>query len=105
MIESKELKYRNRVQFHSSGRKLGFKKRNSDDIVSIDHCPILVDGLNAYLENPTVIGESRTTLFSENNNYSIGGVDTSSVVKIKNKDIEFNPGGFFQSKGIINFIL
>lgn len=34
------LRYRNRVQFHHAGGKLGYYKRGSHDLVAIDDCPI-----------------------------------------------------------------
>lgn len=36
----KEFRYRNRIQLHHSGPRIGFFKRNSHDIIDIDDCPI-----------------------------------------------------------------
>jgi 23S rRNA (uracil1939-C5)-methyltransferase len=41
----KELRYRNRIQIHAQGGKLGFHKRASHDIVNIFDCPITEEGL------------------------------------------------------------
>ena len=47
----KEFGYRSRVQWHlnPNTREIGYYKRNSRDLVSIDHCPKIVPELNALL--------------------------------------------------------
>jgi 23S rRNA (uracil1939-C5)-methyltransferase len=41
----KEFRYRNRIQLHQVGAKVGFFKRNSHDIVDINDCPITEEPL------------------------------------------------------------
>jgi 23S rRNA (uracil1939-C5)-methyltransferase len=47
----KEFGYRSRAQWHvnPNTREIGYYKRNSRDLVAIDHCPKLVPELNAAL--------------------------------------------------------
>jgi len=47
-----EFGYRSRAQWHinTASRQVGYYKRNSRDLVSIDECPILVPELNAELK-------------------------------------------------------
>lgn len=47
-----EFGYRSRAQWHinTASRQVGYYKRNSRDLVSIDDCPILVPELNAELK-------------------------------------------------------
>ena len=47
----KEFGYRSRVQWHlnPNTREIGYYKRNSRDLVPIDHCPKIVPELNAVL--------------------------------------------------------
>jgi 23S rRNA (uracil1939-C5)-methyltransferase len=47
----KEFGYRSRAQWHlnPSTREIGYYKRNSRDLVAIDHCPKIVPELNAVL--------------------------------------------------------
>lgn len=97
IVPSADRGYRNRVQFHIDGKKIGFKKKFSDEVIGIDSCPLLVKGLNKFINNGLDTSDKRVTLFSPDDAYYIGGVDRECVVKIKNRDIAFNPKGFFQS--------
>ena len=47
----KEFEYRSRAQWHANSRekRIGYYKRNSNDLVEIDSCPKLTDDLNAVL--------------------------------------------------------
>lgn len=96
-IESKEKGYRNRIQLHYDGVNLGFKKNKSNDIIAIDECPLLVQGLNHFIQNPNNLVEGRNTLFSNGIDCKIGGVDKENSIDIAGHKIWFNPGSFFQS--------
>ncbi len=45
----KPFLYRNRVQFHHSGNKLGYFKRGSNELVAIDQCPIAEAPINELI--------------------------------------------------------
>jgi 23S rRNA (uracil1939-C5)-methyltransferase len=96
-FESVSTGYRNRVQFHISGDIIGFKKRQSNKIIPIKKCPLLVHGLNDYLLQDHTYDSNRVTVFSDGIKNYVGGLDKDCVVSIQNKDIIFNPCGFFQS--------
>ena len=95
--KSRERGYRNRVQFHKKGDIYGFKRKSDNDIVSIDSCPLLVDGLNIVLMDKYPGDDGRYTLFSNGNDFYTGDVDGECSANIMGKDIFFNPGSFFQS--------
>jgi 23S rRNA (uracil1939-C5)-methyltransferase len=44
-----EFRYRNRIQLHHSGPRMGFFKRNSHEIVDIDDCPITEEVLSSRI--------------------------------------------------------
>jgi 23S rRNA (uracil1939-C5)-methyltransferase len=60
----KEFGYRTRVRWHTDerGGEVGFKRRNSDEVIAIDHCPILDDGLNTAIND---VASNRGDLPSE----------------------------------------
>lgn len=45
----KEFRYRNRIQLHYSGSRIGFYRRGSHEIVDIDDCPITDERLSAMI--------------------------------------------------------
>lgn len=96
-ISSKDQGYRNRVQLHCHGDITGFKKRQSDEIINIKNCPLLVDGLNNMLSKKNSFSKERITLFSDGVDNYIGGFDKSCTISILGKKVSFNPEGFFQS--------
>ncbi|QQS33807.1 MAG: class I SAM-dependent RNA methyltransferase [Acidobacteriota bacterium] len=54
----KQFGYRTRVRWHTDGDRdaVGFKRRRSDDVIIVDNCPILSDGLNLVLAKSDVLG-------------------------------------------------
>ena len=42
--------YRNRTQFHSDGREIGYLEAGSHNLVAIDHCPISAPKINESLQ-------------------------------------------------------
>jgi len=61
--------YRNKAVFHSDGVSRGFYARQSQDIVSIDHCRLLKEDINAMLKDIPMGGE--LTLRSGRNGLSL----------------------------------
>lgn len=96
-FKSKSLGYRNRVQFHYSGDKIGFKKKQSNEIINVETCPLLVDSLNSYLIDRTKETSRKLTIFSDGTDNFIGGIDDTCSIILNQKTLTFNPGGFFQS--------
>jgi 23S rRNA (uracil1939-C5)-methyltransferase len=96
-FESKSTAYRNRVQFHVSGNKVGFKKKQSNHVINVDSCPLLVESLNNYLTLDTELKSDRITVFSDGYRNYIGEVDDECSITLNSKTISFNPGAFFQS--------
>lgn len=59
-VESlKQFGYRTRVRWHIANERdaVGFKRRRSDNVIVVDHCPILSDGLNSVLDKSELIGK------------------------------------------------
>jgi len=96
-VESKDINYRNRIQLHRGNSGIGFKRRQSNEVVEINNCPLLVEKLNHFILNKSYPNEKKITLFSNGINNFIGGKDSEAHANILGKDIYFNPGGFFQS--------
>lgn len=96
-FDSPSTGYRNRVQFHISGDKIGFKKKQSNEVIHIGTCPLLVDSLNNYLKEDNKVPFDRVTVFSDGITNYIGGIDDTCSISLMNKTITFNPGAFFQS--------
>ncbi len=96
LYSSKPTEYRNRVQFHAVNNKPGFKMKQSEKVIEITTCPVLVPGLNRYLKkSPEIL--SKTTVFSDQENLYVGGDDNEAIVNINGKSLYFDPSGFFQS--------
>ena len=57
--------YRNRVRFHVSmaDKKVGFLKKNSNDLCEIESCPLLVDSINNAIKNGDVLKAGRMNMF------------------------------------------
>ena len=53
--------YRNRSQFHADGRRVGYLKQGSHELVPIDHCPISSPRLNEALQ--AIIKMAKDTKF------------------------------------------
>lgn len=97
IIHGNPLAYRNRVQLHVNDEICGFKKKNSNEIVEVKDCPLLVDGLNSHLKKTNFLSAGRKTLFSYKDETYEGGKDRECSIEINGKIISFNPSGFFQS--------
>ncbi len=66
-LSPKAWEYRSRVRFFVSlsTREAGFLKRGSNTLVPIDHCPVLVNSLDALLaERAALYSAARTQLFA-----------------------------------------
>lgn len=97
IVPSPQKGYRNRVQFHSDGHSLGFKKKKSDRIISLDSCPLLAPGLNSYLKEKKSLPEGRYLVFSHDGEYREGLKGSEDTLTLLNKEVHYSPGGFFQS--------
>lgn len=65
------LEYRNSIRLHGDGRHLGYHKKNSNDIVDIDDCPIAVPSIRAAIKRQdkhdvTLRAESAMSLLGRN---------------------------------------
>ena len=110
-IPSPPYGYRQRIQIHSDKKSLGFKGRFSDRIVSINHCPILVDSLNNCLPHlkPSDL-PGRMILFGTDEKVYQENDGQIIPFYLKNREISFEAGMFFQSNAsllpkLLEFIL
>lgn len=64
----KDAGYRNRVRFHvsMSDKKVGFLKKNSNELCDIESCPLLVDSINKSIANGDILKAARINMFSNN---------------------------------------
>ncbi len=51
IIPSPHFNYRNRAKFHISDGKLGFFKKNSHNLITIDSCKILTEEINSFIKD------------------------------------------------------
>ncbi|MCC6585288.1 MAG: class I SAM-dependent RNA methyltransferase [Bryobacterales bacterium] len=58
-ITGPEWEYRNRVQLHFDGRKMGYHRAGSHDIVSVDQCPISSPAINRAIKSLQTMTRSR----------------------------------------------
>jgi 23S rRNA (uracil1939-C5)-methyltransferase len=99
IVRSPDKAYRNRIQLHFKEGKLGFKKRKSHNIVDIKNCPLLVKGINDYLEEEREndFDEKRINIFGTQESSWVEGRDRKISLPVKNRLISFSPELFFQS--------
>lgn len=104
-----DLAYRNRAQFHfSESFQPGFSARNSNRIVPLDNCPLLVEPINMLLaQNSPVFWQElqtkienpkRFNVFSESSGKAyLEGFSDSINASVLGKNFSFDIRGFFQS--------
>jgi 23S rRNA (uracil1939-C5)-methyltransferase len=98
--------YRNRVQFHCSPQGIGFKVKQSEEIVPITHCPVAATGINDALagrsgEIAPSIGHDRFTVYSYQDAFLVEGRKSKGTIKILDKNIVLDAGVFFQSNAVM----
>lgn len=49
--DTNEFNYRNKVILHGDGKKLGFYKEGSNDVIDIDYCYLLDDSINRVIKS------------------------------------------------------
>ena len=104
-----QYNYRCRAQFHrTSENKPGLKKRNGNEVIEIDFCPVCNTGINNFLKSSPLLEKERVTVFAPNDSFyyeknqnpnydSVIDSDGVIEVKIKDKIIKTDVGCFFQS--------
>ncbi len=92
--------YRHRVRFHVSmkDRKWGFMTRKSNEIVSVDSCPLLSGKLNAMLKDGRdILADARSAMFE---NRTSGGIAEVSAfegddeVSLGDRSVSITVGDF-----------
>ncbi len=103
ILEGEPYSYRCRAQFHkSSDNKPGFKKRNSEEIIKIDFCPVCNSGINNFLKTSPTLEKERLIVFAPDNFFYYEKNQKSNQhniieVKIKDRIIKTDINCFFQS--------
>jgi 23S rRNA (uracil1939-C5)-methyltransferase len=113
VISGSPWAYRSRIQLHARDNRAGFMARNSNEIIPVDNCPVLVPRLNESLRAMlTETGTRAKTrkIFGRGNlcaAYIQDGDRCKEVVAAENtaecfmpvlgERVYFNPRGFFQS--------
>ncbi len=98
MHPSKPWAYRNRARFHKAKNGWGFKGSKTDRVIQIDHCKVMDDAVNEWLESNDCrdLNSSELNLQSDGQNVKMSG---QGKLSIKVNDVVFpvKPGAFFQS--------
>lgn len=107
IIPSQAFAYRNRVQFHiNNNNQPGFSRAESNSVVSLPNCPILVPTINQWLKDveeqkysisKAALLKKRFTVFGSENRIFIEGTDTEAGISLAEKNFRFAPESFFQS--------
>jgi 23S rRNA (uracil1939-C5)-methyltransferase len=58
-VTGPEWEYRNRIQLHCDGRRLGFHQPGSRNVVAVDRCPIASPALNRAIASLNTLSRSR----------------------------------------------
>ncbi|MDA3851208.1 MAG: class I SAM-dependent RNA methyltransferase [Spirochaetaceae bacterium] len=91
--------YRNRVQFQPADQgHWGFRQRASHNVIALEECPLLVQGLNDFLSNPPEIpaDEQRLQVYGTDSRYWLNPQEPIEL-SLLGKSIQFNSSLFFQS--------
>ncbi|MBN1518491.1 MAG: class I SAM-dependent RNA methyltransferase [Spirochaetales bacterium] len=101
---SREFGYRNRARFHrTQGGSPGFKRRQSDDVLELPTCPVLVNELAVWLEDGPgrkpgpPPGSLAFTAFGAGGRVWLEGGGEDARARVLGRDFVFDPAGFFQS--------
>lgn len=98
---SPERGYRNRLQVHREGSRVGMKGAASHELVPLDHCPILLESLNrALLQGvPESVTGSHPSLLGDRGKALWGSQEVPGEITLQaaDREIKAAPGGFFQS--------
>ena len=109
-VPSSPWGYRNRVQFHRGTTGAGFKLRGSDEILSINHCPVLSETLNKFLASGVTPSLERENYFGDDRHWWSETGREKIEVMIEGLRIRFRADLFFQSNltllpDLLNFAL
>lgn len=89
-----QIGYRNKVKLHCKGKDIGFYKPRSNNIIPVNHCPMLSDKINTCLRqfsehifNHPLKGPSEIHLMQDSDDQVILTIKTNSLLgkKFKNK--------------------
>ena len=98
---SAPFEYRNRVQFHKTGKpQPGFKERKSSRLVAVEDCPVAESGIRKALKEGTLMpptGKERFTVYSRQNTFLSEGKQEKGRVSILGKELIMDVRLFFQS--------
>jgi 23S rRNA (uracil1939-C5)-methyltransferase len=97
---SPETGYRNRAQFHRRGDCLGFHSRNSHELIPIDYCPLLSEGINNFLKEHKIgdlPSQERFTIFGTETQSWLEGCHNRIELSLMDRVFQFSPDLFFQS--------
>ncbi len=97
-VPSPPLAYRHRIQIHSDGKAVGFKKRGSDAIAAIEKCPLLTEPLNSHIAalSPDSF-RGRKMLFNQGDSIFEEGDEREISYELLDRTIRFRADLFFQS--------
>lgn len=113
-VPSEPYGYRNRMQFHrfpkpkTGQSRVGLKERSSEQVISIESCPIADMGIQRALQNKELVPPpslDRFTVYSRGPTFLQEGKQERGTVNLLDARIKMDAGVFFQSNGQVLEIL
>ncbi len=113
-VPSDPYGYRNRMQFHrlpkpkAGQSRVGLKARGSENVISVESCPIADSGIQRALKHKELIPPpslDRFTVYSRGTTFLQEGKQAQGRVNLLGSRIRMDAGVFFQSNGQVLEIL
>ncbi len=109
-VASRPRGYRQRVQFHRALGGPGFKKRGSNEVLPLGHCPVLNAPLNTVLSGKNIMQKNREVFFADDHRFWTESSGEEISLDFMGKKVFFRGDLFFQSNlgvlpEVINHVL
>jgi 23S rRNA (uracil1939-C5)-methyltransferase len=104
VYSSRPFEYRNRVQFHRvpGGSNLGFKSRNSINVIPLTDCPVADPAIRRALKEkrlPPPPEKDRFTVYARGKTFLSEGGTQRGIAALLDRELRIDAGVFFQSNG------
>jgi len=99
---NKEFNYRNKITLHEQNGKVGYMKKNSNEILEINECPLVLNCINDYFKNnKKEIKKELIIRANEKENVISSLKNENIIIEINNLKFQVNTNSFFQVNNYI----